>query len=236
MGLVPRTGRLMRCLGIVLWVGAGNLQAQDQRSAVEFPLRLIGLTVIPDTLQGLHVLVRPSVENRQAKDTGVVRLRFDPDTVLEWINSAAGALVASVPNGPAEGIQWSPTLRPIRGQGGIALGRSLKKGKLEKTRWLAIGDSTIGWKTEVTGAEADSLLRLLMTLGMQSRLDTARAPSRPMDDRDLGSPVTVGYLQPTRPLRARRMRTGGRVAFRVSEGRTRGAPARASVPDWRAGL
>lgn len=195
--------RLAGAVSLVLCLGFRPVQAQGGRTVVHFPLRLIDLSVMPDTLSGLQILMQPSIESKQ-RDEGLIWLRFHPDTVMDWINGASAALLVPVPNGPAEGIQWSRTLRPVGGQGGVSLGRVLKKGKLDKIRWLAIGDSATGWRTELRATEADSLLNLLLILGMQSRLDTT--PAAPRDPRDVDVPVSV-LSQPEPGYRG----TNGRV-------------------------
>jgi hypothetical protein len=187
--------RLLGLLAVVvLWPGAGSAQAA--RMVVHYPLRLIDLSIAPDTLSGLQILMQPSVESKQARDGGLIWLRFHPDTVMEWINGAAAALQVPVPSGPAEGIQWARTLKPVGGQGGVSLGRVLKKGRLDKTRWLAIGDSATGWRTELTASQADSLLKLLLVLGSQSRLDTSS--SAPRDKREVDVQVSVIHQPPPR--------------------------------------
>lgn len=189
-------------------LGAGTATAQQARTIVNFPLRLADLGLISDTLSGVQVLMQPSFMTKEGRKGQPVWLRFNPDTVLDWINSAAAALTRPVQNGPAVGIQWSRTLTPLGKQGGgIALGRERKKGNLEKTRWLAIGDSATGWRTALTGDQADSLLRLLMTMGIQSRLDTSSTIPRRFEDVDV--PVAVVY-QP----RPKWTGTYGRVATR----------------------
>lgn len=188
---VPALARVVAGVALAHTLGAGPLPAQGSRTVVNFPLHLIDLSLVSDTVHGVQILMQPSVQSKQSRDGGLIWLRFDPDTVLDWLNSAAAALAVPVPNGAVEGIQWSRTLTPLTVHGGLALGRERKKGKLEKTRWLAIGDSATGWKTEVTSAEADSLLRVLMTLGTQSRLDTTA--SVPLDERRVGVPVKIVF-------------------------------------------
>lgn len=94
----------------------------------------------------------------------------------------------------SEGIQWSRTLVPMNGRGAMALGRSRKKGKLQKTHWLAIADSAMEWRFDLAGAQADSLLRLLLIAGTQSRIDTTS--SAPHDESRTDVPVRVLH-QPT---------------------------------------
>ena len=163
----------------LLWVG-GTVSAQEIRSTYRLSLRLMHLSFRADTVSGLQVLMRPSERSKQSKEA-LVSLRFHPDTVLEWINHAAVALRVLAPNAPADGIQWSRALLPREGKGAIAVGRERRKGKLQKGHWLAIADSTTGWRAEMDGADADSLLKLLLLAGSQSRVDTtgpaARKPS-----------------------------------------------------------
>ncbi len=148
-------------------------EAQSVRAVASVRLRLLDLSFVADSLRGVQVLMQPLIASRKTREKqAVVWLRFDPDTVLAWLNSAAAALRIPVPDAPDKGIQWSRTLTPLGGQGGLSLGRERKQGKLDETRWLAIADSA-GWRAELTGAEADSLLQLMLTFGMQSRLDTA---------------------------------------------------------------
>jgi hypothetical protein len=198
--------------GVVLISHGGLAPAQAPRTIVNFPLRLIDLSVASDTVSGLQILAQPAVTTKQAdaKD-GLIWLRFDPDSVFEWLNSAAFALSAAIPNAAPSGIQWSRTLRPIGGRGGLAMGRSRKKGALDKSRWLAIGDSAMGWQAELSSAEADSLLRLLLVVGGLSRLDTTA--TAPPDSAGVDVPVAI-VQQP-----APRQRGGyGRVAAQFMVG------------------
>lgn len=134
------------------------------------------LSLAADTLSGVQILMQPSMRSKQGKESeGLVWLRFHPDTVLQWINGAALALRVPAPNAQADGIQWSRVLLPRGGNGAVAVGRERKKGKLQKGHWLAIADSTAGWRAEMDGEEADSLLKLLLLVGSQSRVDTTDA-------------------------------------------------------------
>lgn len=129
-----------------------------------------------DTASGVHILMQPSGRSKQGKEPNtLVWLRFHPDTVLEWINGAAMALRVPAPSAQSDGIQWSRALSPREGNGAISVGRVRKKGKLQKGHWLAIADSTTGWRAEMDGAEADSLLTLLLLVGSRSRVDTSDA-------------------------------------------------------------
>ena len=157
----------------LLWVG-GTLSAQEPRTNHRLSLRLMDLSFAADSISGLLVEMRPSARSKQSQEA-LVSLRFHPDTVLEWINHAAVALRILAPNAPADGIQWSRALLPRDGKGAIAVGRERRKGKLQKEHWLAVADSTTGWRAEMDGADADSLLNLLLLAGSQSRVDTTDA-------------------------------------------------------------
>ena len=149
------------------------MSAQEIRTTYHLPLRLMDLSFTADTMSGVQVLMRPSARSKQSQEANaLVSLRFHPDTVLEWINHAAMVLRVPAPNAQADGIQWSRALLPREGKGAIAVGRERRKGKLQKGHWLAIADSIAGWRAELGGADADSLLKLLMLVGIQSRVDS----------------------------------------------------------------
>lgn len=137
------------------------------------PLQLMDLSLAADTISGVQILMQPSMRSKQGKESkGLVWLRFHPDTLLEWINGAALALRVPAPNAQSDGIQWSRALPPRGGSGAVAVGRERKKGKLQKGHWLAIADSAAGWRAEMDSVAADSLLKLLLLVGSQSRVDT----------------------------------------------------------------
>ena len=175
--------------------------AAAQRPTYHLPLELAELGVAADTVSGVAVIMLPSVASKQKKD-GFVWLRFHPDSALEWINGAVAAVSTPVTTAQPVGIQWSRTLLPVNGRGAMSLGRSLKKGSLQKTHWLAMADSVTGWRFELTGAQADSLLRLLMSAAIQSRIDTAH--SAPLDESRTDVPVRTEH----QPRLAPRGRTG----------------------------
>jgi hypothetical protein len=168
--------RLLLLLACLLAAGA-PLEAQPPRVVYHLGVPLADLSIAADTVSGLAVIMQPSVRTKQAKvpDAGFVWLRFHPDSAFDWLNSAVAAIRTPVAGDAAEGIQWSRSLRPVDGKGAIAVGRGRKKGALQKTHWLAIADSVTGWRFELSGREADSLLQLMLAAGAQSRLDSAAA-------------------------------------------------------------
>jgi hypothetical protein len=155
-------------LGAV-WLLGFVVPRQGPVASARLSLRLLELSLVADSSYGLQLLVEP-------KDgtTGhsLVWLRFDPDSALAWLNSAAAVLRTPVSGGPPDAIQWSSTLRPIGGRGGFLLGRHRKKGTLEKDHWLAIADSAPGWQAEIAAREADSLLHLILVLAPRAAIDT----------------------------------------------------------------
>lgn len=164
--------------------------AQQSPPGYRLQVELAWLHVVADTVTGLSVIMVPAAGSRQRKEAdSPVWLRFHPDSALEWINSAVAAIRTPIPGDQSEGIQWSRTLRPPRDSGAVALGRSRKKGRLERTHWLAIADSVSGWRFELQGNEADSLLRLLLLGGSQSRIDTS--DTAPYDESRVDRPARI---------------------------------------------
>ena len=179
----------LAALTFLAWVPARDARAQDPPVGYRIDVELASLHVVPDTLTGLALLMQPRASSRSKEREGPVWLRLQPDSALEWINSAVAAIRTPLPGDQSEGIQWSRTLRPLRDSGAVALGRSRKKGKLERTHWLAIADSASGWRFELTADEADSLLRLLLIGGSQSRTDTSSAA--PFDESQVDRPARI---------------------------------------------
>ena len=194
---IPRAA----CLAAIglLWVG-GTLSAQENRTKYRLSLRLMDLSFAADTISGLRIEMRPSARSKQSTEpNALVSLWFHPDTVLEWINHAASALRVAAPNAPADGIQWSRALLPREGKGAIAVGRERRKGRLQKGHWLAIADSTTGWRAGMDGADADSLLKLLLLAGSQSRVDTTYATAFLTFSPGRGSPRSSSPTGADRP-------------------------------------
>ena len=179
---------IRRVVALLLLAGAAPLAGQ--RAIVHLPVRTADLTVASDTVSGLSLIMVPGVGTKQGKkDPAVIWLHFHPDSALDWINSAASALRVSIGADAAEGIQWSRTLLPRRGRGAIAMGRTRKKGELQKAHWLAISDSITGWQVELSAQQADSLLKLFLMLGSQSRVDTSSG--QPADSAAVDVPVAI---------------------------------------------
>lgn len=182
-----------------LWLllfGAASQVAQRPLTIVRFPLELAELSLAAEPVSGLTMILLPAANSKQGKSPeSLVWLRFHPDSALEWINSAAYALAVPVPAGAPDGIQWSRTLNAMNAQGAVTIGRERKKGQLQKARWLAIADSSSGWRFPLTEHQADSLLRLVLHVGSLSRIDTAAATALEADRVD--APVRV--LSQARP-------------------------------------
>ena len=138
-------------------------------------------------------LVDPGVINYE-KGLPIAKA-LHPDTLLEWINTAAATLRTFAGQGPGTGIQWSPPLSGRKG-GTFALGRERKGNVLQSKHWLAIADSVTGWRADFGPREADSLLRLLFRAATQSRLDTVAAADA--DDEKLDTQVALEHQPPPR--------------------------------------
>ena len=106
---------------------ARGARAQPPPAGYRIEVELASLHVVADTLTGLSLLMLPRASSRAREPEGPVWLRLQPDSALEWINSAVAAIRTPIPGDQSEGIQWSRTLRPLRDSGAVALGRSRKK-------------------------------------------------------------------------------------------------------------
>lgn len=187
-------GRASVCWLLCLVATLPPTSASAQQPQVfHLSVQLADLSIATDLVSGVSVIMQPSVTTKQKKES-FVWLRFHPDSALEWINSAVAAIRTPVAGAQSEGIQWSRTLLPLNGRGALALGRSRKKGTLQKTHWLAVADSVTGWRFELTGSQADSLLRVLLSAASQSAVDTT--DSAPLDESRTDVPVRV-VSQPT---------------------------------------
>jgi hypothetical protein len=180
---------VLAALLVLASVPGPDARAQQPSRGYVLEVELASLHVVADTVTGLSLLMQPKAGSRVREREGPVWLRLQPDSALEWINSAVAAIRTPLPGDQSEGIQWSRTLRPLRDSGAVALGRSRKRGRLERTHWLAIADSASGWRFELTASEADSLLRLLLIGGSQSRTDTSSAA--PLDESRVDRPARI---------------------------------------------
>jgi hypothetical protein len=170
----------------LLAFGASDVVGQGPRAVATFPLREADLSLAADPAAGLILIFQPGVATAESRRSeNLVWLRFHPDTALEWINSAASALRAPPEPLAPEGIQWSRPLHSLNGRGAFTMGRSRKRGQLQKGHWLAITDSVAGWRMAVTGLEADSLLRLILSIGSLARLDSLWDTGLEADHMDL---------------------------------------------------
>jgi hypothetical protein len=150
---------------------ATPLRSQEPLPQARFAMRNMEINLYADTASGLHFVVGTTETGVEAgAERRLIWLRLDPDSVLDWLNRAMGAIRVPGSGGPSDAIQWSPTLRPVGGVGGLLIGHHLKKGKFEKEHYLAIADSAPGWQAEISAQQADSLLRLVFALAAQARL------------------------------------------------------------------
>lgn len=170
---------------------AGPAVGQQAPVLVRYPLRLVELSVLADSSYGLELVVLPAADSERGKDGAPIWLRFEPDSVLGWLNRAAAALRFPAAGGPTDVIQWSPTLHPFHGPGGFLLGRHRKKGALQKDHWLAVADSTPGWLADIAAQEADSILHLFLALAGQARLDTSTSAALDASQVDQAASVVL---------------------------------------------
>ena len=185
---------MSRLLALLAALLAARLSGQQTAVPVHYRLLAVELSILPDTAYGLQLIASPSVGSRE-KSARLVWLRLHPDSVLEWLNRAAAALQLPASGGPVNAMQWSPDLRPLDGRGGLLIGRHRKKGVLQKDYGLAAADSAPGWEVEITGSEADSVLRLLLAAAAVSRVDTSNRAAA--DEGRVDQPAKL--LQQERP-------------------------------------
>ncbi len=169
---LTRTCAALACAAALAAPAAAPAAAQG-RLVRSLPLDVLEVSLVADTARGLYLLAEPAASARPARGEGrLVWLAVHPDSALEWVNAAAAAISRTGP-GAAEGIQWSRVLAPLDGRGGLAIGRERRQGALAPRHWLAIGDSALGWRAELDGPRADSLLRLVLLVAGQARIDPA---------------------------------------------------------------
>jgi len=167
---------------VLLVLLPGGTVAQAPVATAHLRLELADLRLAADPFAGLILILEPALDTRKrAAAPQLLWLRFHPDTALEWINSAAYAMNAAVPQGAPEGVQWSRTLSALNSKGAVTLGRDRRNGKLRKGRWLAVGDSASGVRVPISPEQADSVLQMVLRVGTLARIDTVAAPAFPAD-------------------------------------------------------
>jgi hypothetical protein len=173
-----------------------RLPAQADSKVYQFQVRLLDIGIEASPRYGVRLLAAPSISSKQGADSTVfVWIGLHPDSLVEWLNHAAAVLHTPAIVQAGERIQWSRELRAPRDSGHLALGRTVKQGKLQKAYWLAIADKKYGWSVEISSREADSLLALLFVAGTQSRLTDSVGAPFPSDSVEL--PVRI-RSQPNR--------------------------------------
>ena len=90
---------------LTLLLSAVAAAQSGSRPIFRLPLPLADVSIAADTVSGVAVIMLPSDASKQKRD-GYVWLRFQPDSALEWINSAVAAISTPVTSVQSEGIQW----------------------------------------------------------------------------------------------------------------------------------
>jgi hypothetical protein len=103
------------------------------------------------------------------------------------------------PVGPESGIQWTRPLEAMKREGSIQVGRSRDRGKLTKSRWFVVTDSTQSWRIELTSEEADSALQLIKTAAERSAVVSEPTPTY-TDTDSVDMPAEVLKAPPCRPI------------------------------------
>lgn len=184
----------------VVLAGSVRPSAQLRDTTFQYPLQLLDLGITASSTGGVLLLASPSLGSKQGNDSTVYAfLSFHPDTLLEWINHASAALRQAPSTSGGDQIQWSRELQTISDSGHFAVGRSVKDGKLQDARWLALADRAHGWTLKLSGTEADSLLNLLFVAGARAGVTDSLTRSLPADSVD--TPVQATY-QPKPSFRA----------------------------------
>lgn len=165
-------------------------KAQLVDTVVYFPLPLMDLGIRATVREGVWIAGGPSLRSYQGADSSMyVLLQVHPDTLFSWAGHASVVLNRPLLTAEDERIQWTRELRAFRSPGSLRLGRTVKKGRLKGDRWLSLGDSTHRWHVDLSGHEADSLLRLLVAVSAASGpIDTVAPPA--FDEDSVDTPVT----------------------------------------------
>jgi len=136
---------------------------------LSFPLMDLGL--IADSVRGAGIVAVPSINSNVGWDHAkIVWLRFDPDSLIPWLDVAKAYLVTAPGASTPNGIRWAPPLSPVHGPGGLSFGRMVLRGELRDQRYLLVSDSAKQWNLEITRYQADKLLNGLLEVASLSRL------------------------------------------------------------------
>ncbi len=160
-----------------------------------YALETMDLGILSDTVRGVTVVAAPSLfSNEGERDAKVTWARFDPDSLLEWLNRADAYLRAPVQPDEPDGERWVPHLRAVDDRGWLTLGRRISKHRLQRRRDAHLADHTYSWRFELTERQVDSLLNLLLEAAALSRLSTPapQADSLYLCDQP-DQPVQIAY-------------------------------------------
>jgi hypothetical protein len=125
--------------------------------------------LLADSTAGVTLVGAPGARSEQGRHPRVIWLRFDPDSLIPWLDLAAAYLNEPPREQEPEGIRWAPRLAPIRGTGGISFGRKIRHRQWLNVRYFMIADSVDNWIVEITPDQSRTFLNELLEVGSLSR-------------------------------------------------------------------
>ena len=176
-GLVPFTSGAS-ILGTRLWLALlcsalapGLAHAQRPLVVRHLSVATVDIGILADSTHGISVVAAPSVSTRQGmKQAKLTWVRFDPEQLIHWLNTADGYLRVPVQANEAEGIRWAPRLANVGGTGWLTVGRRIRKHRLDRRRYVVVANPEYGWQFELSESELETLLNLLLETAAVSRL------------------------------------------------------------------
>jgi hypothetical protein len=167
--MINRSPRFLLAIFLVAW--PGSLQGQHAVLERQFPLPLMDIGIVADTLRGVQMAAAPSINSLQGNDKlKVIWLELRPDSLEEWLNVAAAYLETPPRPGEADGIRWAPALPARRSPGRITMGRSVRHNRFTNERYLALSDSQYAWRVPLSADTARQFLSLLLEASSLARL------------------------------------------------------------------
>ncbi len=144
--------------------------AQQPVLVRHYPVRLMDIGVLADTVRGVSIVAAPSLRSAPGTSTRITWLRLHPDSLLQWLDVAPAYTGAAARPGEGDGVRWAPALKALIGAGGMSIGRKIRGGRTTDEAYLIIADSAYSWRLELSPSEADGLLRLLLEAASLSRV------------------------------------------------------------------
>jgi Gram-negative bacterial TonB protein C-terminal len=136
-----------------------------------FSVATVDIGILGDSIHGVSVVAAPSILTSQGRKTAKLTwVRFDPERLIHWLNTADAYLRAPVQTNEAEGIRWAPRLANVGGTGWLTVGRRIRKQRLDRRRYAVIANPEYGWQFELSEAELQAFLNLMLEGAAVSRL------------------------------------------------------------------